>query len=157
MADAILRYVSCAQNTMRTVNAHSHRSDWTQLVQFCRGGVNGPLRCANCIFGTLCRFGALAFARVATKTTLRRVLCCITRVATQSVLSSERKTVKITRRLLVPKLFISDRIMSEVFTFCVSRRRRKMYCGHARLCVCLSVCLSVCPRPHGYTIARTRM
>ena len=30
-----------------------------------------------------------------------------------------------------------------VITFCVSRRRRKMYCGHARLCVCLSVC----PRP----------
>jgi len=28
-------------------------------------------------------------------------------------------------------------------TFCVRRRRRKMYCGHARLCVCLSVCLSV--------------
>ena len=26
-----------------------------------------------------------------------------------------------------------------VVTFCVSRRRRKMYCGHARLCVCLSV------------------
>ena len=24
-------------------------------------------------------------------------------------------------------------------TFCVSRRRRKMYCGHARLCVCVSV------------------
>jgi len=35
----------------------------------------------------------------------------------------------------------------------VSRRLREMYCGHARLCVCLSVC----PRPHGYTIARTRM
>ena len=30
-----------------------------------------------------------------------------------------------------------------IFTFCVSRRRRKMYCGHARLCVCVSVCLSV--------------
>jgi len=29
-------------------------------------------------------------------------------------------------------------------TFSVSRRRCKMYCGHARLCVCLSVC----PRPH---------
>ena len=29
-------------------------------------------------------------------------------------------------------------------TFCVSRRRREMYCGHARLCVCLSVC----PWPH---------
>ena len=28
-------------------------------------------------------------------------------------------------------------------TFRVSRRRREMYCGHARLCVCLSVCLSV--------------
>jgi len=26
-----------------------------------------------------------------------------------------------------------------VITFCVSRRRRKMYCGHAHLCVCLSV------------------
>jgi len=26
-----------------------------------------------------------------------------------------------------------------VTTFCVSRRRRKMHCGHARLCVCLSV------------------
>jgi len=25
-----------------------------------------------------------------------------------------------------------------VITFRVSRRRRKMYCGHARLCVCLS-------------------
>jgi len=26
-----------------------------------------------------------------------------------------------------------------VVTFCVSRRRRKMYCGYMRLCVCLSV------------------
>jgi len=38
-------------------------------------------------------------------------------------------------------------------TFHVSRRRRETYCGHARLCVCLSVC----PRPHAYTITRTRM
>ena len=38
-------------------------------------------------------------------------------------------------------------------TFCVSRRRRKMYCGHARLCVCLSVCLSV----RGHTPTQTRM
>ena len=30
-----------------------------------------------------------------------------------------------------------------VFTFRVSRRPREMYCGHARLCVCLSVCVSV--------------
>jgi len=33
-------------------------------------------------------------------------------------------------------------IRPPLITFCVSRRRRKMYCGHARLCVCLSVCLS---------------
>jgi len=36
-----------------------------------------------------------------------------------------------------------------VITFRESRRRREMYCGHARLCVC--VCASVCPRaacPH---------
>ena len=41
---------------------------------------------------------------------------------------------------------------NSIITFCVSRRRRKMYCGHARLCVCLCVCLSVClsaaVRPH---------
>jgi len=35
-------------------------------------------------------------------------------------------------------------LMTWIVTFCVSRRRRKMYCGHARLCVCLSVCVSVC-------------
>jgi len=33
-----------------------------------------------------------------------------------------------------------------VITFCVSRRRCKMYCGHARLCVC--VCLSSAACPH---------
>jgi len=37
------------------------------------------------------------------------------------------------------------------------RRRREMYCGHARLYVCMSVCLCDCPRPHAHTIARTRM
>ena len=31
-----------------------------------------------------------------------------------------------------------------VITFRVSRRRREMYRGHARLCVCLHVCLSDC-------------
>jgi len=36
-----------------------------------------------------------------------------------------------------------------LITFRVNRRRREMYCGHARLCVCL--------RPHAYTIARTLM
>jgi len=33
-----------------------------------------------------------------------------------------------------------------LITFCVSRRRRKMYYGHARLCVCLPVRAAV--RPH---------
>jgi len=44
-----------------------------------------------------------------------------------------------------------------IITFCVSRRRRKMYSGHPRLCVCVSVCVSVCPRPYAHTTARTRM
>jgi len=42
-----------------------------------------------------------------------------------------------------------------VVTFCLRRRRRKMYCGHARLlcvcvcvCLCPSVCLSAAVRPH---------
>jgi len=39
----------------------------------------------------------------------------------------------------------------------VSRRRRKMYCGHTRLCVCVCVCLCVCPRPYAHTTAWTRM
>ena len=35
-------------------------------------------------------------------------------------------------------------LASIIITFCVSRRRRKMYCGHERASVCLSVCLCVC-------------
>jgi len=35
--------------------------------------------------------------------------------------------------------------LRSIITFCVSRRRRKMNCGHARLCLsdCLCVCVSV--------------
>ena len=47
----------------------------------------------------------------------------------------------------------SDVQVIYVITFRVSRRPREMYCGYARLCVCLYVC----PRPHAHTIARTRM
>jgi len=36
----------------------------------------------------------------------------------------------------------------ELITFRMSQRPREMYCGHARLCVCLSVCLSVAACPH---------
>ena len=35
-----------------------------------------------------------------------------------------------------------------LITFCVSRRRRKMYCGHPRLCVCpRAACLHYCMDP----------
>ena len=40
-------------------------------------------------------------------------------------------------------------IYTNVITLCVSRRRRKMYCGHAHLCVCLL--------PYAHTTAQTRM
>jgi len=36
-------------------------------------------------------------------------------------------------------------VTDAIITFRLSRRRCEMYCGHARLCVCLSVCL---PRYH---------
>jgi len=41
----------------------------------------------------------------------------------------------------------------DLITFRVSRRRREMCSGHARLCVCvyLSVCLSLAACPHYYT------
>ena len=49
-------------------------------------------------------------------------------------------------------LYRTQKSSSRLFiTFCVSRRRRKMYCGHARLCVCLCVCLSVCLSVRGRT------
>jgi len=38
------------------------------------------------------------------------------------------------------KVFFSD---FDLITFCVSRRRRKMYCGRSPASVCLCVCLSV--------------
>jgi len=43
--------------------------------------------------------------------------------------------------------------IQSVITFRVSRRRREMYCGHVRLCVCLCVCVSVCACPHYCTDA----
>ena len=42
-------------------------------------------------------------------------------------------------------------ILLLLFTFRVSRRRREMYCGYARLCVCLSVCLSAAACLHHCT------
>jgi len=43
--------------------------------------------------------------------------------------------------------------VTEVTTFRVSRRRREMYIGYARLRVCLSVCLSLAAFPHYCTDA----
>jgi len=40
---------------------------------------------------------------------------------------------------------------NKTITFRVSRRRREMYIGQVRLCVCLSVCLSAAACPHYYT------
>ena len=51
----------------------------------------------------------------------------------------------------VSRAYVINLVGHAIITFRVSRRRREMYCGHARLC------LSVCPRPHAHTIARTRM
>jgi len=45
-------------------------------------------------------------------------------------------------------LSVSYSFIHPFITFCVSRRRRKMYCGHARLCVCVCACLSAAVRPH---------
>jgi len=39
---------------------------------------------------------------------------------------------------------LRDFVRESVIKFRVSRRPREMYCGHARLSVCLCVCLSVC-------------
>ena len=36
-----------------------------------------------------------------------------------------------------------DFLESTIIAFQVCHRRREMYCGHAHLCVCVSVCLSV--------------
>jgi len=41
---------------------------------------------------------------------------------------------------------VADQPLLLLITFCVSRRRRKMYCGHARLCVYVSVRGRI--RPH---------
>jgi len=53
--------------------------------------------------------------------------------------------------LLLTKGSLLPRV--SLITFRVSRRPREMYCGHARLCVCVSVrgCM------HAHTVARTQM
>jgi len=62
----------------------------------------------------------------------------------------QRKPVRASASGEVTYIIVSL-ISGQVITFRVSRRRCKMYIGHARLCVYLSVC----PRPHAYITART--
>ena len=132
-----------------------------------------PLRDASCPRLRATRAANEVFGRCRgtnSRRSLRRT-CCVRRrlpvnYSRLQPLSQEKKKVQETtrrrERLIVSaetsKNFLHSK---EIITFCVSRRRRKMYCGHARLCVCvsvcLSVCLSVCPRPYAHTTARTPM
>ena len=52
-----------------------------------------------------------------------------------------RRSHMLAQLLLTTPSYVTviNAVVAIVVTFCVSRRRRKMYCGHARLCVCLSV------------------
>jgi len=43
--------------------------------------------------------------------------------------------------ILVVDIMLFSHKEQNFITYRVSRRRREMYCGHPRLCVCLSVCL----------------
>ena len=55
-------------------------------------------------------------------------------------------------------LFKVSKLGFSLITFGMSYNRRKMYIGHACLCVRLFVCLSVCLSiPHSRTTERTRM
>ena len=45
--------------------------------------------------------------------------------------------------LLMISLTFKTHLHVNIITFRVSRRSREMYCGHARLCVCLSA--AACP------------
>jgi len=52
--------------------------------------------------------------------------------------------------MLYPCTISIGQAIAEVITFRVSRRRRKMYCGHVHpcVCVCVCVCLSAAACPH---------
>jgi len=52
------------------------------------------------------------------------------------------------RPILIRRTINIFRTSRYIITFRVSRRRREMYCGHTRLCVCVSVCLSAAACPH---------
>jgi len=67
-------------------------------------------------------------------------LCSIGRICNRCTGFVAITTAPIRRTRNVSKCLYS--LYAWLITFRVSRRPRKMYCGHARLCVCVSVCLS---------------
>jgi len=48
-------------------------------------------------------------------------------------------TVALSAHYIYTQLTVALSAHYNLVTFCVNRRQRKMYCGHARLSVCLSV------------------
>ena len=51
----------------------------------------------------------------------------------------------------IVKVYESGDLSLLIITFHVSCRRHEMYCGHARLCVCVSICLSAAACLHYWT------
>jgi len=70
------------------------------------------------------------------------VIICLTTTTPHARLTSVSLTCGKTSYLAT----VSCVHLCSLFTFCVSRRRRKMYCGHARLCVCVCVCVCLSVR-----------
>ena len=68
--------------------------------------------------------------------------------ATRREEDRESSPAKDRRSIAVP---CTQPTSSILITFRMSRRRREMYIGHARLSVCLSVCLSLAAFPHYFT------
>ena len=78
--------------------------------------------------------------------TVRRAIltCSVSRMSSEVIVGSiDGPEHWHTQRVSKVSQKLRTLVQYTVITFRVSRRRRKMYCGHARLCVCLCVCLSV--------------
>jgi len=65
----------------------------------------------------------------------KKIICCCINFINYPVMQQRRLETLRQQNKTEPKL--------KLVTFCVSRRRRKMYSGHASLCVWLSVCVSL--------------
>jgi len=63
-----------------------------------------------------------------------------------------KTSTKLAMRCYVLQFIVVLHNVSDIITFCVSHKSRKMYCGHARLCVGVCVCVSVCLSVRGRTL-----